>query len=287
MKPGQMESSVPLSVCAERVRRYDNDRFLTALFAPAGHRESLFTLYAFNLELARLREAVHEPLIGRIRLQWWRETMDAAYAGGVVEHEVAVALAAAIESCGLSQARIKRLIEAREFDFEQRPPETLEELVGYVEGTSSTLVELALEALGAAEPAALAAAREVGIAWGLIGILRAVPFHAREGRVMLPIATIGMAGSTAAEVLGGASFTALPHIVRPIAEEAERHIIAARRLRADVPAQALPALLPATLAAIYLGRLRRSGFDPYRAGVESPTPLRHLRLTFHAMFGRY
>ena len=204
-----------------------------------------------------------------------------------MEHEVAVALAAAIHSHGLSQARIKRLIEAREFDFGERPPETLEELIGYVEGTSSTLVELALEVLGAATPNSLAAAREVGIAWGLIGILRALPFHAREGRVLLPIESIGAAGSTASDILGGASFPALPRIVRPIAEEAERRIAAARRLRPEVPAQALPALLPATLAAIYLGRLRRSGFDPYGAGLESPTPLRHLRLTFRAMWGRY
>jgi phytoene synthase len=282
-----MESRVPLSVCAVQVRRHDNDRFLTALFAPAEHRESLFALYAFNHEIARVAEVVREPFLGRIRLQWWRETIEKAYAGGAVGHEVAVALAAAVNSHGLSRARLLRLIEAREFDFEEGPPETLEALIGYVEGTSSTLVELALDALGAANPNSLAAAREVGIAWGLIGILRAVPFHARLGRVLLPREMIGAAGSTAAQVLSGGSFAALPAIVRPIAREAERRIAEARRLRPELPARALPALLPATLAAMYLGRLRRRGFDPYRQGIESPTPLRHLRLTFYAMFGRY
>jgi len=40
------------------VRRVDPDRYLTALFAPPARREALFTLYAFNHELARAREVV-------------------------------------------------------------------------------------------------------------------------------------------------------------------------------------------------------------------------------------
>jgi len=54
------------------VRRHDPDRFLTALFAPAGRQGALLTLYAFNHELARAREMVSEPPLALIRLQWWR-----------------------------------------------------------------------------------------------------------------------------------------------------------------------------------------------------------------------
>ena len=45
-----------LSYCGDEVRRYDPDRFLTALYAPGARREALLTLYAFNLEIARVRE---------------------------------------------------------------------------------------------------------------------------------------------------------------------------------------------------------------------------------------
>src|ERR1700743_3337665 len=38
------------SYCAEQVRQFDHDRFLTAIFAPAAVREHLFALYAFNIE---------------------------------------------------------------------------------------------------------------------------------------------------------------------------------------------------------------------------------------------
>ena len=64
------------------IRRHDRDRFQTALFAPAARREALFALYAFNYEIARVREVVTEPMLGRIRLEWWRENIAAAFANG-------------------------------------------------------------------------------------------------------------------------------------------------------------------------------------------------------------
>ena len=62
----------------------DNDRFLTALFAAAAEREALFALYAFNIEIAKTRETVSEPLIGQMRLQWWRDAIDEIFGDGPV-----------------------------------------------------------------------------------------------------------------------------------------------------------------------------------------------------------
>src|SRR5580693_257809 len=86
-----------LSPVAALVRRHDRDRYQTALFAPADRREALFALYAFNYEIARVRESVTQPMLGQIRLQWWREVVDAAYAGlPPRSHVVAEPLATAI-----------------------------------------------------------------------------------------------------------------------------------------------------------------------------------------------
>ena len=68
-------SEAALSYCGQEVRKYDKDRFLTALFAPADRREALFALYAFNLEIAKTREVVTEPVLGQIRLQWWYDAI--------------------------------------------------------------------------------------------------------------------------------------------------------------------------------------------------------------------
>src|SRR3954447_23588970 len=143
-----------LSAPAAIVRRHDRDRYQTALFAPADRRESLFALYAFNYEVARVREAVTTPMLGQIRLQWWREIVDAAYAGTPARrHEVAQPLVAAIAGFGLSRTYFERIIDTRERDLDDAPPPNLTALVDYAEGTSSTLQFLALEGLEAAGPA--------------------------------------------------------------------------------------------------------------------------------------
>src|SRR5207253_8807390 len=100
-----------LSPVAALVLRHDHDRFQTVLFAPAARREALFALYAFNYEIARVRESVTQPMLGQIRLEWWRENIAAAFAGGSVRHHIVVEpLAAAIRRFALSRSKFDRLL---------------------------------------------------------------------------------------------------------------------------------------------------------------------------------
>jgi phytoene synthase len=66
----------PFAHCEHIVRAADKDRFLATLFAPANRRGALFALYAFNVEVARVREVAREPMAGEIRLQWWRDALE-------------------------------------------------------------------------------------------------------------------------------------------------------------------------------------------------------------------
>ena len=106
------------------------------MFAPVGSREALFALIAFNHEVARIPEAVSEPMLGRIRLQWWREVVEAVYAGAPARrHEVAVPLADAIRACSLDRALLDRLLDARESDLEAEGPPDLAALERYAAAT--------------------------------------------------------------------------------------------------------------------------------------------------------
>lgn len=155
-----------LSYCASQVRRLDHDRFLCALLAPAKARQALFALYAFNLEVASIREMVSDPLLGRIRLQWWREAVDGIYSARPARHPVVEPLGEAVRRFDLSRDHFERLLEARAFDLDDDAPADLDTLVGYAEDTSSSLSLLSLEALEVADGASRRAARHVGIAWG-------------------------------------------------------------------------------------------------------------------------
>src|ERR1700730_7277566 len=82
--------------CERLVRSGDRDRFLAALFAPAEHRGALYALYAFNLEIARVRALAHGSVAGEIRLQWWSDVLAGDAHGGAARHAVGAALLATI-----------------------------------------------------------------------------------------------------------------------------------------------------------------------------------------------
>ena len=71
-----------LNACAALVERGDPVRFRAAMASPMAARRVLFPLYAFNLEVARAPWVTQEPMIARMRLQWWRDALAEIAAGG-------------------------------------------------------------------------------------------------------------------------------------------------------------------------------------------------------------
>jgi len=270
------------------VRRHDRDRYQTVLFARARLREPLLALYVFNYEIARVRESVTEPMLGQIRLQWWREVVDAAYAGTPPrQHPVVLPLTAAIRELRLSRRHFDRLIDSRERDLAEEPPATLAALEDYAEGSSAPLVELALEALGLREPGLQEVARQVGIGYALAGLLRALPFHARAGRSHIPVDIVTREVVDLSDDAAGPATTALRPVLREIAEIAAHHLSAARERNVAVPRSAIAALLPAVIARRWLTRLRRAGYDPFAPGLAAPDPWQIWSLAAAALLNRF
>lgn len=273
--------------CADEARRLDHDRYLCALFAPASARPALLTLAALDVTLARIADAVSEPMLGRIRLEWWREAV-AAIDDPPPDHPIVVALASARRRHGLPAALLARLIEARGADLAADPPPDLAALEDRAEATAGTLTALQLTALGADDDEdSVVAGRHVGVAWAITGVVRATPFLAAAGRVALPRDRLAAAGLAPEDVTGGAGRRALASVVRETAELAWDRLAAARALGPRIAAGALPVLLPAALADLYLGRLRRAGYDPWACTAPIAGPRRQLRLLAKVVRGRF
>lgn len=169
----------------EWAKRVDPDRFRAGLFAPSAVQPSLMALYAFNGEVARAREAVSEPMIGEIRLQWWVEVLDQIYGKQPVrKHPVAEALAIAIQAHDLPRGHFDRLIEARRFDLYDEPMADHTALMSYVQDTSSGLMALAAQICGADETETTSG--PLGRAFGLTGLLLAAPLHKARGQKFIP-----------------------------------------------------------------------------------------------------
>ncbi len=274
---------------AVELKRHDRSRFQIALLAPAERRNTLFALYAFNFEVARIREVTHEPILGRIRLQWWRDAIAEIYAGAKPRrHAVVEALAIAIRELGLTRAHFDAMIDARELDLAEQAPASMEALEAYAEGTSGSLVLLALEALGVGEGRGRDAAISVGIAYALAGLLAAVPFHARMKRVYLPKDVTDSYGLDIERSLFELQPSpALRETAREIAALAGYHLTVARAQRQEIPRNAIPALLPAVLAGRRLELLERLDHNVMDQRLVREDPMQSWRLAWAALRGAY
>ena len=276
-------SPEPRSYCAAEVRRLDRERYLAALFAPSGRRDALFALYAFNLEVAKTAELVSESMLGEIRLQWWREALDGIFAGSVREHPVVAALVEAVEAHDLDRARFEAIVDGRAADLDPGPPADMEALEAYAAATAVPLVELACQILGVGE----GTARPAGLGLGLAGVLRAVPFHARQRRLYVPQSLLNDAGIAAATLFDRGPPRTFAEAAAPVAERARGHIAAVRRARRDIPRAARAAYLPLAPAEAFLARLARNGHDVFDPRVRVSPLAAQLRIALAALGGRY
>ncbi len=282
-----MESSPPHKICTDMVRQEDRDRFLCGMFAPAPCRTDLFVLYAFNLEIARVRETVSEPIIGQMRLQWWRDNLDRIYQKQPPQHPVAEGLTETIHKYNLSRVYFNRLIDGREFDLVDEPPEDLPALISYADSTSTPLIQLALEVLGCSGKFPDDIVRQVGILWSLTGLLRAVPFHAANNRAYLPKDLLSAAGINPENIMSFRHAGELPAVIEKIAGLADRALIEARQRWHGIPKQAAPALLLATLAEQDLRRLRKSGYNAFAPNLQRRHPGDVFKLILNGFRGSY
>jgi len=253
--------------CAALVRTADRDRFLSALFAPAEHRAALHALYAFNVEVARVRDAAREPLPGEIRLQWWNDVLGGEQAEEASANPAAAALLATIARHELPVARLKALVEARRFDLYDEPMARLGDLETYARQTSSTLVALAAQILGAAQGAE-AIADSAGVAYAIAGLLRAFPLHASRRQLYVPREVLERHGAEPHDIYAGRPSDNLRAAFAELAGIARGHLHSANEAIALLPPAALPAFLPVALVRPSLDRL--AGRDPFAPAELSP-----------------
>lgn len=242
--------------CHELVRQGDKDRYLSALLAPDAKRPQLLALYAFNIELARIRETVSEAALGEIRLQWWADAVEALYAGAVQGHPVIEALAPVVAEAGLPRHALVNMIEARRFDLYDDPMPSLQQLEGYLGETSSMLIQLAAMILDKNQAQRLSDVSGLaGVAMGITGLLRALPLQRRRGQCFVPAEMLARHGLTPAHLLSGRDPEAIARVLAELRGHAEKRLNEARALAGTLGAEVFPAYLPASLTELYLGRL--------------------------------
>jgi len=246
------------------VREGDPDRYLATLFAPASARDDLFSLYALNVELARIGERVTEPDLGRIKLQWWREALTRAATGELTASPVADAIGVVLRHHPNNAAPIGRMIDAREFDVAVKIMPDMAALDDYLNSTAGSLFAVAATIGGCDADRLKPLSQTAGRAYGLTGLMRSLPVHAARGRCDLPADLLRRHGTSPEQTLAGEPSPGLASVLAQLRDKARISLEEAGRKLAGLPARERKVFMPLALVRPYLTSLAKVADDPFR-----------------------
>ena len=218
------------------------------MFAPADRRGALFSLYAFDIEISRIRDLAREPMPGEIRLQWWREVLEGERAGEAAANPVAASLLATLARHRLTAAKLIDLVEAHRFDIYDEPMPTLAALQSYASNTAGAIFDCAARILGeASEEIAI----EAGQAQTIANVIALLPRHAARRQLFLPLDMLRQYGAEPDDVFAMRASPELRAVLAELRLRARRHLTRIAEMSADIPEKIWPAFVSlAPLAAM-------------------------------------
>lgn len=248
--------------CRQLVRYADRDRYLATLYAPEIHRDALFAVYAFQSDLASIRDRAHEPMPGEIRLQWWREVLQGQRDGEAAAHPVAAALRQTISRYSLDIAPLLALIDAHGFDLYDEPMKTIGNFEAYAAKTSTAILELAVHVLAGRRYADTGVIVNAGTAFALRNILTAFPQHSARRQVYVPTDILNHYGAKLEDAFSGKVTPEWRAALAELRLRARGHLdLTARSITSADPA-IMPALLAAAVIRPTLNLMERKNYDP-------------------------
>ncbi|MEZ2130591.1 MULTISPECIES: phytoene/squalene synthase family protein [unclassified Sinorhizobium] len=273
----------PQDICLRTLRDTDRDRYLACLLSPAGRRGALAALYAFNAELARVRDLVHEPLPGEVRMQYWRDVLEGAARGSTEANPLASGLLAAIADHHLPRQVLIDMIDVRIFDLYDDPMETRLALEGYAGETASALIQLASLILSPQEAGSSAdAAGHAGVAQAIAGLVLLMPLHRHRGQLYLPLEILAATGLDREAFLSGEDKGRISTAIEAFAGLGREHLAKARGAGV-IPPALFPAFLPAVLSEPVLIEAQKRGAGLFDRPIQPSQWRRQMRMALAAL----
>lgn len=249
--------------CAALVREADRDRYIATLFAPARHRDALFALYAFNVEITRVRDLAREPMPGEIRLQWWREVLSGERAGEGAAHPVAASLLATVRRHNFVATPLLELIDAHTFDLYDAPMATMEDLELYAIQTQSPLFAMAAGILSEGEMPPELFTLDAAVATAIAGILSGFARHAARRQLFVPLDVLERHRVNREDIFAGQESEQLSVALGEMRNVARRYLAAAQAKLQSAAPEILPAFLPVALVGPQLRRMDSAAYRPF------------------------
>lgn len=272
---------------AAALRAGDRDRYLSTLVLTGAERDAVTALYAFNADVAAIRDRVSNPAPGEVRLQWWVDALEGTEHGAVRSNPVADALLRVTKDYQIPAGTLLRLLNARRFDLYDDPMPDVPSFEGYAGETASTLYQLAAMILNGGEPVEPGdAAGHLGVAHALIGHLRAFGRVSAQGRIMLPWSVFAANGVREGEIFARTESEGLVEALGQLSEMAVDHLRRAETAIAGLPSNLRPAFALAPVLRRQLELLNQRTDSPFAPAPDDPDWRKITRLMWWSWRGR-
>ncbi|KAI0770297.1 isoprenoid synthase domain-containing protein [Fomes fomentarius] len=267
----------PGTYCRDYVQKRDYESYLIGSFYPRELQPAFFALRAFYVELASVQDTVSNSMIGKMRMQFWRDAIKSIADGRPPQHPIALALHDASRRADLPAYHLRRIIDARDAELHSPTHLTVESLTAHAESTTSTFLYLLLSMLNLSSSSTFShAASHLGVAQCIHVFLRAFPYHVSKGRLVVPAELAAKHGVRQEDVFRrGGNAEGISDAVFEFATVANDNLLTAREMfkkngegGGNVPRRAMPVFLYGLPTRDYLGRLEAVDFDAFHPSLQ-------------------
>ncbi|MBL0319694.1 MAG: squalene/phytoene synthase family protein [Alphaproteobacteria bacterium] len=269
------------------LRRDHFGRYVCCLFAQPSQREWLVQFFIWVEEMDEIKYKVSEPMLGHIRIQWWREAIDATYQGNSPDHPFLAMLAKQKKIGTLPQAAFETFLSACEQEMDGFVPDNLAELEQFIANKYSSILALAAALLGNFEQSTQQAIHHMALAYGHLDLLLKAPMMARKQCIMLPRDLLTEAEINADEAPLAENKRIVKEITLFLINRAKAQLSQARSYRKYSDPAALPILFHGCLVDDSIRLMKKYGYSTYSIYPRSLGVFTYMKLYLNGLVKRY
>ncbi|MFK5977334.1 MAG: phytoene/squalene synthase family protein [Rhizobiaceae bacterium] len=263
--------------CQNQLRDLNHDRYLACLYLPENLRNLAMTLYAFDTEISKISSAISEPMTGEIRIQWWRDTVQAGTSN--THNPLADELLSEMTAHKLPLLPLDTYLQARIFDLYNDPMPDIGTLEGYCGETASVFIQLLTMAAKLEQDRAMAdICGHAGMVLALTDIIRFLPRHNAQNKIYIPKEMLEAAGLSLEDWFSEKKSKKHMEMLNGIFDLADNHLMALKNIQKEYNASKKDIsliLLPTSLCKLYLRSSRKLN-DHIFTRIPTISPLKKL-----------
>lgn len=267
--------NTPDQYCRQKAAQSGSSFYYSFRFLPPLQQQAIIAVYAFCREVDDIVDECSDKIIAQKKLLWWAAEIERVFSGNP-EHPVGQALNQAKNNFSLPKHLFEEIIQGMVMDLNYQGYQTFDDLRLYCHCVASTVGLLAAEIFGFQNPQTLEYAKNLGIAFQLVNIIRDVGEDATRGRIYLPEVELANFSLTAQNILNKQYSENFKALMKFQAQRAREYYQKALKILPSVDKYSQRSgLMMAEIYFTLLNEIEKSGFQVFHQRI-ALTPLRKL-----------